>query len=82
MVTSLASWVKHGRPESESRYRQEAMISIVAVITTLLNCAVSPSSVIASLAIGHESGSRSTLLNQRRKLCIEPASSDFVVKEV
>ena len=62
MVTSLASWVRRGRPKSG--YRQEAMISIVAVITTLLNCAVSPSRAIESLAIGHESGSRSTLLNQ------------------
>ena len=52
------------------------MISIVAVITTSLNCDVSPFRVIDSLASGHESGSRSTLLNQRRKLSTEPASSD------
>ena len=48
----------------------------------LLNCDVNPSRVIDSLASGLESGRRSTLLNQRRKLSIEPASSDLVVKAV
>ena len=56
------------------------MISMVADITTLLNCDVNPSRVIDSLASGQESGRRSTLLNQRRRLSTEPTSSDLVVK--